>query len=153
MANNAPFPLAESADPTEAFNALRGQISLLQTALEGLTAAREKVPDYSEYLRAIGDHLRGLDRRLASIEGKPALDITPADFAAEMVRNSVQARAEDSRLVQTAHQNIVTIYSQLQALVRQADGADEQRTRYYLCAAGGAVAATAILLLVLRAFG
>jgi len=142
-----------SADPAEAFHALRGQIALMQTALEGLTAAREKMPDYTDELRRMVEYLRGLDRRLAAIEEQPALKITPADFAAEMVRSSVQARAEDSRLVQQSQQNVVTIYAQLRELVRQADGAAAQRMRYYYCAGGGVVAGAVFVMLFLKAFG
>lgn len=150
MSDNA---LPQSVDPAEAFHALRGQIALMQTALEGLTAAREKMPDYTDELRRMVEYLRGLDRRLTAIEEKPALKITPADFAAEIVRSSVNARAEDSRLVQQSLQNVVTIYAQLRELVRQADGAAAQLTRYYYCAGGGLVAGAVLVMLVLRALG
>lgn len=149
MADNI---LPQSADPAEAFNALRGQIALLQTALEGLTAAREKIPDYTDELRRIVEYLRGLDRRLTEIEGKPALATTPTDFSAEMVRCSVVARDEDRRLVQQAHQNVVTIYAQLRELVRQADGAEAQRMRYYYFAGGGAAVGGSLVVLIIRAF-
>lgn len=52
-------------DPEEAFDAVRRELSLLRHALEGLTAAREKIPDYSATLaqinKSLGVHAHKLD--------------------------------------------------------------------------------------------
>jgi len=39
-----------ATDLAQAFEALRGEVSLTRMALEGLTAARERIPDYSPTL-------------------------------------------------------------------------------------------------------
>lgn len=54
--SNEPSQSAPS-DINEAFEALRREVSLTRHAVEGLTAARERVPDYSPPLGQIIDAL------------------------------------------------------------------------------------------------
>jgi hypothetical protein len=52
MTQNLPEPMATTAptDPAEAFEALRREVTLLHSAIQGLTAARENIPNYSPTL-------------------------------------------------------------------------------------------------------
>ena len=59
MESHANSPIAPD-DPATAFAALRGEVSLLRRAVEGLTAERQNVPDYSPTLT-------DLSRRLAHV--------------------------------------------------------------------------------------
>ena len=45
-------------DITSAFEELRREVSLTRAALEGLTAARERIPDYSPTLGQIAERLK-----------------------------------------------------------------------------------------------
>ena len=72
-----PTPQSAPSDINEAFEALRREVSLTRHAVEGLTAARERVPDYSTPL---GQIIEALKRTLASldrIEKSPAVQLTP----------------------------------------------------------------------------
>src|SRR3546814_19910237 len=44
-------------DPASAFEALRGEISLLRRAVEGLTAERQAAPNYKPTLAAMAEQL------------------------------------------------------------------------------------------------
>ena len=45
--------LSAPSDAATAFEELRREVSLARAAVEGLTAARERIPDYSETLAAM----------------------------------------------------------------------------------------------------
>ena len=51
-------------DPAQAFEAVRRELSLLHSAVAGLAAEREKIPDYSETLGQMA-HALGDDRQAA----------------------------------------------------------------------------------------
>ncbi|RYG89076.1 MAG: hypothetical protein EON59_02245 [Alphaproteobacteria bacterium] len=61
MTDNLPESVPAD-DIAEAFEALRGEVSLTRRAVEGLTAARERVPDYSATLGKMAEAL-GAGRR------------------------------------------------------------------------------------------
>lgn len=67
----------------EAFDKLRDELSRLHAAVEGLTAAKEKMPDYSPTLRDMAARLDHIDQRIESIHDKPAMRLTPLTLAAE----------------------------------------------------------------------
>src|SRR3546814_10447037 len=72
-----------SNDAAKAFDDLRSEISLQRTAIEGLTSAKEKLPDYSPTLRDMKARLDQIDQLIASIHDKPAMRLTPLTLAAD----------------------------------------------------------------------
>src|SRR3546814_2326084 len=48
-------------DPASAFEALRGEISLLRRAVEGLTAERQAAPNYKPTLAAMAERLAAIE--------------------------------------------------------------------------------------------
>lgn len=59
---------APADDPVIAFEELRRAVSLTRAAIEGLTAARERIPDYSDTLSEMLAVQKGSDDRLSRIE-------------------------------------------------------------------------------------
>ena len=57
-----------SDDAAKAFEDLRREISLQRTAIEGLTAAKDKLPDYSPTLREMAARLDRIDQHIESID-------------------------------------------------------------------------------------
>ena len=68
-----------AADPAQAFEDLRAEVSELRRALEALPGAWEegRPPDYTPSLGTIAQGLAAVDSRLAGIEKHPALRLTP----------------------------------------------------------------------------
>src|SRR3546814_16612811 len=72
-------------DPAAAFDRLRGEVSLLRSAIEGLTAARESldIPDYAPTLERTEKILEALPQRIDPNATSPLLSITPGTMANE----------------------------------------------------------------------
>ena len=68
-----------TADPAQAFEALRAEVSELRLAVAALPGAWEesRPPDYTPSLGTIAQGLAAVDSRLAGIEKRPALRLTP----------------------------------------------------------------------------
>src|SRR3546814_8714732 len=105
-------------DPAAAFDRLRGEVSLLRSAMEGLTAARESIdmPDYEPTLERTEKILAALTQRIDPIAKSPLLSMTPGSMANEIVTAASGARREDARLVAEARSEEHT--SELQSLMR-----------------------------------
>lgn len=116
-------------DPSQAFESLRQEISLLHNAIQGLTAAREKIPDYAPTLNAIGKLIRtgleGVDR----IEQAPAVKLTPAAMVRELNQAAGQVRAEDKRQLDEACAALHHAIGRIDGLVARAMSTDRQRQR------------------------
>lgn len=84
----------EVAEVVAAISALRAEVSGLGRRLErldgavrqGAGAGTASVPDYSPTLGAIAKELTAIGARVAAVEGKPALELTPAGFEVELAR-------------------------------------------------------------------
>lgn len=131
-------------DTAQAFEELRGEVSLTRRAVEGLTAARERIPDYSvtlgEMAKALKAALEGLDR----IERSPAVRLSPAALVQELVKASETARAEDRQMLQRSRDVITHSIGRIDGIVERGQAADRQWDRQIWCAVGGF--ATGILL-------
>ncbi|WP_422917746.1 hypothetical protein [Sphingobium cupriresistens] len=91
-------------DPVAAFERLRGEVSLLRHAVEGLTTAREniEIPDYEPTLERTEKILAALAQRLDPIAKSPLLSMTPDSMASQIATAATTARRENARLVSEA---------------------------------------------------
>lgn len=116
-------------NPTQAFEGLRQEISLLHNAIQGLTAAREKIPDYTPTLGAMNKQLRapldGIDR----IEQAPAVKLTPAAMVGELNKAATDVRAEDKRQMDEARAALHKSIGWIDGIVVRARSTDHQRKR------------------------
>ena len=132
-----------STDPdssAQAFEELRGEVSLTRRAVEGLTAARERLPDYSETLGAMSEALGAALSRLEQIARSPAIRLTPEAIAVELLKASAAARAEDARLIHEARDALSLSIGRVDGIVERGQAADQQIRKQIWSATSGALA-------------
>uniref|UniRef100_UPI0035CC4F79 DUF6118 family protein n=1 Tax=uncultured Sphingomonas sp. TaxID=158754 RepID=UPI0035CC4F79 len=131
-------------DPTDdissAFEALRGEVSLTRLAVEGLTAARERIPDYSVTLGQMAQALKAATNGIERIERSPAVSLSPTAMTAELVKASVEARAEDRTLLTHTRDALARSIGRVDGIVERGQSADRQWERVLWAAGGGAFA-------------
>lgn len=116
-------------DPTQAFEGLRQEISLLHTAIQGLTAAREKMPDYNPTLGAIGKQLATLTEGIEGIAQAPAVKLTPTVMVRELAKAAIDVRADDKRQMDEARATMHQSIGQLDGIALRARTTQRQRKR------------------------
>lgn len=116
-------------DPTQAFESLRQEISLLHTAIQGLTAAREKIPDYSPTLGAISRQLAAMTEGIARVEQSPAVKLTPSMMVQQLAKAAADARADDKRQMDEARADLHKVIGRIDGIVVRARSTDHQRRR------------------------
>ncbi len=146
MTDNLPES-APADDIAEAFEALRGEVSLTRRALEGLTAARERVPDYSATLGQLAEALKQAAEGIDRVERSPAVRLSPAAMADEIRKASAVARAEDQALLRAASDALMRSVGRVDGIVERGQAADHQRQR--LIWAGVASALGGMLLMAI----
>lgn len=115
-----------SNNAAEAFDELRKEVSLLHSAIEGLTAAKEKVPDYAPTLRKIEARLDNIDQHVKRIHDKPAMRLTPLTLAAENHEASRSYGAEDRKFVAEARAELARSLGRVEGMFKQKRSTDEQ---------------------------
>ena len=135
----ARLPLSDT-DPdssAQAFEELRGEVSLTRRAVEGLTAARERLPDYSETLGAMSEALSAALTRLERIERSPAIRLSPEAMAGELAKGSAAARLDDARLIHEARDALSRSIGRVDGIVERGQAANHQLRQRTLCAVFG----------------
>ena len=129
------------SDAARAFEDLRAETSLTRHAVEGLTAARERIPDYTSTLGEIAADLKALQDGLERIEQCPALALTPAALAMEIAKAAGTARMEDARRLDEARDVLSRSIGRIDGIVHRGQAAEGQKRRLIWGCAGTAVAA------------
>lgn len=127
-------PVAQD-DPASAFTALRGEVSLLRRAVEGLTAERQNAPDYTPTLTGLSSRLAHAEELLGKIAESPAMRLTPENLAVSIARASETARAGDRETLDKSGATLRASIASINAVVEQAWTADRQWK--HLCWTGG----------------
>lgn len=141
---------AANTDAIDAFEGLRAEMSLMVAAVKGLTAAKEKVPDYAPTLREIIRLLDDIDKRLKSIDAKPAMMLTPAVMADEFGKRAIEVRAEDRQAIHSAREVLARSLGHVEGLMKKSRSTEEQEWWVTWAAAGGALVATFLTLVVVQ---
>ena len=139
--------LTAPSDAATAFEELRREVSLARAAVEGLTAARERMPDYSETLGAMLAALRDVTQRIGKIEHSPAISLSPAAMAAEISHAGEVARAADQKQLHDTRDELLRAIGRIDAMVDHGRSAHHQRR--LLITTGFAAAAGAMLLMAI----
>lgn len=139
---------AAADDPAIAFEELRRTVSLTRAAIEGLTAARERIPDYSDTLGAMLGALKDADDRLGRIERSPAISLAPAAMTAEIVKASEAARAADQKQMHEIRDEMLRAIGRIGTIVDHGRAAHQQR-RLLVSTGVGAAAGTMLLMAIL----
>ena len=132
---------ASTDDPAAAFERLRGEVSLLRSAIEGLTAAREsiEIPDYEPTLERTEKIMTVLVEQIDAMRKSPAMTLTPENMGSRLnasVMESVNTLRSHTQASKTALDGAV---SELHSIVRSARRGDEQNRWLYLFGGGGLV--------------
>ncbi|WP_423605677.1 DUF6118 family protein [Sphingomonas sp. MS122] len=139
---------APADDPAVAFEELRRAVSLTRAAIEGLTAARERMPDYGETLGEMLGALKDADDRLSRIERSPAISLSPAAMAAEIVKASEAARAADQKQMHEVRDEMLRAIGRIDTMVDHGRAAHQQR-RLIISTGVGAAAGAMLLMAIL----
>jgi Family of unknown function (DUF6118) len=131
---------AAELDPAEAFEGIRRELSLLHRAIEGLTAARENNPDYTATLGEIAETLEAAGEGLKRIERSPAVKMTPANVAQELIKASAAVRSEDRQALQAAQTALQRSIGHVDGIVKRGQAADRQRDKLIQAVTGGVFA-------------
>ena len=113
-------------DPTNAFEALRGEVSLLRRAVEGLTAERQNAPDYTPTLDATARQLGEIGQFMKVVAESPAMRLTPETMGTEISAAAKAARAGDRETIDRADAVIRGSITAIDAVVEQAWTAERQ---------------------------
>tara|TARA_R110000868_G_scaffold148286_1_gene370019 strand:+ start:2650 stop:3255 length:606 start_codon:yes stop_codon:yes gene_type:complete len=116
-------------DPTQAFEGLRQEISLLHTAIQGLTAAREKLPDYTPTLGAIGKQLGVMTASIEGIAQAPAVKLTPTVMVRELGKAAIDVRADDKQQMDEARAVLHQSIGRLEGIALRVRSTQHQRKR------------------------
>lgn len=117
-----------SGSAARAFDDLRAEVSVLRRALESLPAAWQanQAPDYTPTLGAISKRLQEVASRLQSIEGHPALRMTPEHHQHAMAHAGSVVMHESTSRLDLAMQAIRGHASELRALIGSVRERDRQ---------------------------
>jgi hypothetical protein len=137
MTVKRPRSTPPSADAAEAFDKLCDKVSLLHAAIEGLTAAKEKLPDYSPTLRKIEGRLDLVDQHIESIRDKPAMLLTPEGLATRLADASIMVRAEDRKAIGDARDALSRELGRVEGMIKQRRTTAEQDWWVTWAATGG----------------
>jgi len=128
-------------DPALAFERLRGEVSLLRSAIEGLTAARESIdiPDYEPTLERTEKILVALVHQIDGLAKKPAMTLTPENMGQRLNASVSEATRELQHQIQSAKAAMAGAAHDLQTMVVSARRVDEQNRWLLWAGLGGLV--------------
>lgn len=126
-------------DPASAFAALRGEVSLLRRAVEGLTAERQNAPDYTPTLTAITTRLGEFTKFMAAVAHSPSMRLTPESVAQQIATGVEAARAADRATLDGAAAALRSSTASIDGIVEKAWAADRQNRWLLGTGIGGAL--------------
>ncbi|MGB3317631.1 MAG: hypothetical protein WA978_17060 [Sphingopyxis granuli] len=119
-------PTPPANDAAAAFDQLRSEVSLLHAAIEGLIAAKEKLPDYAPTLRKIEARLDRIDQWHAHIADKPAMLLTPEGLVTRLADAAIVVRAEDRKAIGDARDALSRELGRVEGMIKQRRSTAEQ---------------------------
>jgi hypothetical protein len=119
----------DETDIATAFEDLQREVGLTRAAVESLTDARDKIPDYGPTLREIADALKSTAGAAARIEKSPAVSLSPAAMTVEIVKAGAQARAADVQTIREAGAALARSCGQIDLMIKRGQSADGHHRR------------------------
>src|SRR5699024_7823192 len=123
-------------DAADAFERVRSELSLLHSAIEGLTAAREKTPDYTATLGNMAQAMRSLDARLQKIEQSRALSLSPVKLAEEINAAAGAARAQDQKMLAEARDALNRSLGWINGMINRGQSVARRAEREFMIGVG-----------------
>ncbi len=131
---------APEIDAADAFERVRSELSLLHSAIEGLTAARQKTSDYSATLGNMAQALRSVDARLQTIEQSRALSLSPVKLAEEINAAAAAARAQDQKMLAEARDALNRSLGWINGMINRGQAVERRIEREWMIGVGGFLA-------------
>lgn len=119
-------------EAAQAFEDLRGEVSLIRRAVERLAAERAEpadMPDYAETLGVISQNVLAAAQRIDAVVDSPALSLTPEEFNRQIIAAAYSARREDHRLFLAGQEGFETVARQLGLQLHSHTEANAQQRR------------------------
>lgn len=145
MAN--PPAKGRAADPAQAFDDLRAEVSVLRKDFEKFQDFLEDNPpaDYSPDLGLIAKELAAVSGRLDALKKHPAIAMTPEQHGQAMARAGAELMRDAAEKLEQATRDLTRERHVLGGLIGEARTHDEQNT-WLAWAAGGAFVLALLLL-------
>lgn len=143
MAEN---PLPETAEPAtetnpaQAFEEVRRELSMLESAVKGLTAAREDTPDYSATLGHMAQTLGAIEKRLDGIETSRALALSPVELTKEINTAAEAVRSQDRQMLNEARDALARSLGRIDGMIERGQAVERRTEREWMIGAGGVIA-------------
>lgn len=132
-----PAQTPHAADAANAFEELRREISMQRSSIEGLTAAKDKLPNYAPTLRDIDSRLGQMEKLIESINEKPAMQLTPQTITVEIHEALMRYRADDAKSIGEARDSMERTIGRVEGMIKQRRSTDEQNWWVTWAATGG----------------
>ncbi|MGQ0280436.1 hypothetical protein [Sphingopyxis sp. P1IMeth2] len=132
-----PAQTPHAADAANAFEELRREISMQRSSIEGLTAAKDKLPNYAPTLRDIDSRLGQMEKLIESINEKPAMQLTPQTITVEIHEALMRYRADDAKSIGEARDTMARALGRVEGMIKQRRSTDEQNWWVTWAATGG----------------
>lgn len=109
-------PALGQSSAARAFDELRGEVSLLRRALEGLAAERRNQPDYGPTLEALANATQEIRDWAKRINERPAVRLTPVQIGEQIEQAVASLRTHDQRQLEVAHGQLTGALIEVRAL-------------------------------------
>jgi hypothetical protein len=140
MTEETPPAIVPDTDPAQAFEEVRRELSMLESAIKGLTAERKNAPDYSVTLAEMKHVLPSIDARLDQIEHSKVLALSPVELAKEINAAAETVRSQDRRLLAEARDALARSLGQVDGMIGRGQAVAGRAHRECWIAAGGTLA-------------
>ena len=124
----------DSIDPaTEAFSKIQEELALLRAAVSGMAKDRRElvIPDYTETLIKMSDHINTTGKHLRALASRPALELTPETITKQITVAGADARSAEQAALTNATTTFVAIANQMTGFVASARK-DQEQTRWLI---------------------
>ena len=127
----------QAADPAQAFEDLRAEVSVLRKAIEALPDAldRNRAPDYSADFGVIGQGMDAIGVSLENLQKHPALKMTAEQHGTAIANAGSGLIRETVQKFDRATQDAERERSRLASIIGTIQTKDQQRLRFLLAAA------------------
>lgn len=119
-------PALAQSSASRAFDELRGEVSLLRRAIEGLAAERRDQPDYGPTLEALAAASEQTKVWARKISEKPAIQLTPRQISQEIDASVATRRQQDQKELAMAQAGLKSAIADVKSISFQVRNSHEQ---------------------------
>ena len=119
-------PALAQSSAVRAFEELRGEVSLLRRAIEGLAAERRNQPDYGPTLEALTAASEQTKDWARKISEKPAIQLTPRQISEEIDASVATRRRQDQKELAMAQAGLKSAIADVKSISSQVRNSHEQ---------------------------